>query len=363
MPPCQPSQAPRISYQTSSALRPLPAERRDAILLDAPTRAMHDIVYQRHADLFDHVEVGPPPPTLEDPSGSATITFWNVERGRFPDQQAALLQAQNAAAHLLCELDLGMARTGQRHTTRDLARRLDCTYAYAVEFLELEHGNAQEKRDHAGERNEAGLHGAALLSRHPLGRPALVRLRWDGAWFDGERGERRVGSRIAVFGTLKVDEQPVTLASVHLESHSDPEARAEETRVLLDALDAYAPGQPALIGGDFNTSTLARTWSKGGGKRPVLSEQRVMNPEPFEPLFDLMAGRGFEWQQANDRSAPTQRWHPDDDKTGPLGKIDWFFCRGLDVFGAKTMPAVDTEGRTLSDHELLVVTIKPKPAP
>jgi endonuclease/exonuclease/phosphatase family metal-dependent hydrolase len=351
---------PDLHYKTTSSINPLPLEVREAILREMPTRAVHDLIYERRSDLFDRIEIGPPPQSFDPAPAPVTITFWNVERGRHPDEQAALLRAQNASAHLLCELDLGMARTGQRHTTRDLAERLDCSYAFGVEFLELGLGNKREQADHAGEVNEAGLHGAAILSPHPLKRPAISRLCREGAWFDGERGERRIGGRIAVLATLTIGNQPVTLASVHLESHSDPEERAEETLMLLEAIDAYAPDQPVLIGGDFNTSTVARDWARGGGTPPILPEERVMNPIPFEPLFERLAERGYAWESANDVTAPTQRLHPHEEKAGPLGKIDWFFTRGLDVLKAKTVPAVNAPGRPLADHELLVITIKPE---
>ncbi len=261
---------------------------------------------------------------------------------------------------MLCELDLGMARTEQRHTTRDLAERLGSSYIFAVEFLELGLGNRLEQTASADKTNDAGLHGAAILSPHLLKRPAVVRLRRDGAWFDGERSERRGGGRIAVLTTLTIGEQPVTLASVHLESHSNPEARAEETVVLLDAIDAYASDQAVLIGGDFNTSTLDRIWSKDGGTRPILEEERVMNPIPYEPLFGHLAERGYTWETANDMTAPTQCWHPHDEQTAPRGKIDWFFLRGLSVSCAKTVSAVDAYGQAVSDHEILVITIEPE---
>ena len=166
------------------------------------------------------------------------------------------------------------------------------------------------------------------------------------------------GGRIGVLATLTIGDQPVTLASVHLESHSGPVARAEETAVLLDAIDAYAPNQPVLIGGDFNTSTLDRAWARDGGARPILAEERVMNPIPFEPLFERLAERGYTWESANDMTTPTQRWHEGQYPGSPPGKIDWFFTRGLDVLAARTVPAVDAPGRPLADHELLVVTIQ-----
>ena len=168
-----------------------------------------------------------PPPAGRAPlEGPARIAFWNAERGKFLDASAALLGRQGAAACLLCELDLGMARSGQAHTARELAERLGAGYVFGVEFLELGLGDAWERQRHAGEVNEAGLHGAAILSPYPLERPALVRLSADGAWFDGEsrRAPGRRPDRAA--GDAPVDGRPVTLADVHFESHSDPRRAA-----------------------------------------------------------------------------------------------------------------------------------------
>lgn len=351
---------PRITYATTPVLTTLDQAARRSILAQPATAAAHHQALFRHVELFDRLEVRPPPRADRAPSGPATVTFWNVERGRHVSSLARRLAAQRGAAHMLCELDVGMARSGQRHTARDLAFALGCGYAFGVEFLELGLGNRREQTDHAGEVNHAGLHGAAILSPYRLIRPALVRLDADSAWFDGARGERRVGGRIAILATLLVDHQPVTLACVHLESHGDPHQRAGQTAILLDAIADYAPAQPVLIGGDFNSSTISRTWSRGGGTRPALPRERVMNPVPFEPLFDLFRDRGYRWRAANDLGQPTQRWHPGEEKPGALGKIDWFFARGLDLLGAGTRPALDDAGRTLSDHELLTVTMRPR---
>ena len=51
---------------------------------------------------------------------------------------------------------------------------------------------------------------------------------------------------------------PVLVVSTHYESHTDPDDRLLQTRALLDAIDAHAPGMPVLIGGDFNTNTFTR---------------------------------------------------------------------------------------------------------
>jgi endonuclease/exonuclease/phosphatase family metal-dependent hydrolase len=113
-----------------------------------------------------------------------------------------------------------------------------------------------------------------------------------------------------------------------------------------------------LIGGDFNTSTVSRDWARGTGEKPVLPLERVLNPVPYEPLFEVMAAAGYDWQRCNALGVPTQRTRPDGTPKPPLGKIDWFFTRGLETSMARTAPAVDREGRAISDHEILAVTVQ-----
>ena len=296
--------------------------------------------------------------------GPARIVAWNAERLKYPDASVRLLEPLGADALLLTELDVGMARSGNRHTAAELAGRLHAGYAFGLEYLELDLGDAREREWHAGEVNRDGLHGAAILSRHELSRPAVVRLELDGAWFDGSRGERRVGGRIAVAATLAVAGAPVTLVAVHFESHSDPAHRAEQMTVLLDAVDAYAPSQPALIGGDFNTSTVGRDWSRGTGVKPtILDPGRLLDPVPFEPLFEVAARRGYEWRACNEPGIATQRTRPDGTPTPPHGRIDWLFARGLRSTDPATIPAVDAAGVAVSDHEALAVTIEPEATP
>jgi endonuclease/exonuclease/phosphatase family metal-dependent hydrolase len=268
-----------IVTRTTPKVTRLDAAARADIAAEPATRAEHARQLAACAALHE-LEVAAPPPGRAPLAGPARIVFWNAERGKFLDASAALLGRQGAAACMLCELDLGMARSGQAHTARELARRLGAGYVFGVEFLELGLGDAWERQRHAGEVNEAGLHGAAILSPYPLERPALVRLSADGAWFDGGHGERRVGGRIALLATLLVDDQPVTLADVHFESHSDPRSRALQMERLLDAIDAYGGEQPVLLGGDFNTSTASRGWARGTGERPVLLAERLLDPVP-----------------------------------------------------------------------------------
>jgi len=350
-----------VCEATTAALEPPSPEECAALLRLSPTRESYAAALARHRPLFDRVELAPPPAagTL---AGPARIAFWNAERGKDLEASAALLGGLAADALLLCELDLGMARSGQVHTTRALAEHFGTGYAFAVEFLELGLGDAREQAWHAGEVNRAGLHGAAILSAFALERPAVIRLETTGDWFDGRHGERRVGGRIAVVATLMIDGVPVALVSVHFESHGDPAQRAAQMGRLIEAIDAYAPDQPVLIGGDLNTSTVSRDWARGTGVKPVLPAERVLDPVPFEPMFEVAAAHGYDWRACNALGVPTQRTRPDGTPAPPLGKIDWFLCRGLVASDPATLAAVDARGVAISDHEVLVVTIAPDPS-
>ena len=350
-------------YQTTTPAlaAPSPAER-DA-LLDLPaTRAGHAQALARYPTLFERVEVALPA-ALAPCTGPARIAFWNAERGKDLEASAALLGSLDASVLLLCELDLGMARSSQAHTTRVLAERLGTGYAFAVEFLELGLGDAHERDWHAGEVNQAGLHGAAILGRCALEHPALIRLETEGGWFDGQHGERRVGGRIAVAATVTIDGVAVTLVSVHFESHGDPAQRAAQMACLIEAIERYAPHQPVLIGGDLNTSTLSRDWARGTGMKPILPAERVLDPVPYEPMFGVAAAQDYDWQSCNVLGVPTQRTRPDGTPRPPLGKIDWFLGRDLVTADPATVPAVDATGRAISDHEVLLVTITPPARP
>jgi endonuclease/exonuclease/phosphatase family metal-dependent hydrolase len=346
--------------RTMDRLPVLPVETRRA-MLDLPVEPDEHRRQVEAYPAFHAVEFRPAPRPRTAP-GPARIVAWNAERLKYLDSSIELLEPLEADALLLTELDIGMARSGNRRTVEELAERLHAGYAFGLEYLELDLGDAREREWHAGEINTSGLHGAAIVSRHRLSRPAVIRLELDGAWFDGQRGERRIGGRIGVAATLTVAGVLVTLVSVHFESHSDPAHRAEQMRRLLDAVDAYAPPdrQPVLIGGDFNTSTVGRNWSRGTGDKPKIDDpQRLLDPVPYEPLFEVAAARGYDWRECNERGVPTQRTRPDGTPTPPLGRIDWLFARGLRCSSPATVPAVDPSGTALSDHEVLAITIEP----
>jgi endonuclease/exonuclease/phosphatase family metal-dependent hydrolase len=350
-----------LELATAPALPDVSPAARDAILAGPRDAAEHARIAARTFALRT-IEIAAPPRAAE-PLGAARVVAWNAQRGGAPDAAAAMLRAARGDAFLLTELDAGMARTGQAHTARELALRLGAGFAFAVEFVELGLGTREESERCAGMRNERGLHGGALASAHPLERPALVRLDEGGGWLDGRRGEPRVGGRIAVLATLRVGGHPVTLAAVHLESHGDPDERDAQTEALLAALEAYAPGAPALLGGDFNTHSLGarELRDRDALARAVRADRtRFAHPEPHEPLFARLARAGFDAKACN-AGGPTHfaAREPGAPPRGGL-RLDWFFARGLTVRDPAIVAAVDpASGAPLSDHEAIAVTIAP----
>lgn len=350
----RPERAPRRLPRVSP-------ERRAAIL-ELPVSAVTHATLLAELPFARALEATPPPAPLPAARGSARVVAWNAERCKRVEAAADLLAPTGADAILLSEMDWGMARSGQRHATRELAAALGCGYVFAVEFLELGLGNESERARHAGEANAVGYHGGAILSRHPLLDPALVRLGGDGDWFDGTCGERRVGGRIAVVAKLRVAGTEVALASVHFESHADPPFRAAQMRTLLDALEDYAPGAPALVGGDVNAHSLGRRHFRDREHlREALEEdpERLARPVPHEPLFAVAEAGGFDWRRGNAEESTERRRAPEPSARGVL-KLDWFFTRGLATSDPEVIPALDGAGAALSDHEAIAITVAPQ---
>jgi endonuclease/exonuclease/phosphatase family metal-dependent hydrolase len=338
--------------------------RRREILARAPAPELHAQLLAE-LPLFDRVEVGNPPGRPPPLGPSARVAFWNVERCKYLEESVALLARVGADVVLLAEMDLGMVRSGNRNTTREVAERLQSGHVFAAEFLELDLGDERERARHAGEDNAESLHGGAIVSAHVLGDPAVLRLDRDGAWFDGSNGERRVGGRIAVAARLPVAGVPVAFVAAHFESHGGPDSRAEEMRRLLSAVETYAAGAPVVIGGDFNTNSAPREVLDGPGGKAALEAEtpgRLVNPVAYEPLFQVAAAAGYDWTGCN-APGPSQRTPPDGTPKPPHSRIDWFFCRGLQASDPQVVAAVGPDGQAISDHELLAVTVTPDTIP
>jgi endonuclease/exonuclease/phosphatase family metal-dependent hydrolase len=131
---------------------------------------------------------------------------------------------------------------------------------------------------------------------------------------------------------------------------------------VLAAVDDFAPGAPALIGGDVNSHSLARAELSDRAliaRALEADPRRLEQPIAHEPLFALAERHGYDWRGCNVLGASTERrTHGDGSVRGALA-LDWFFARGLEVSEAAVIDAVDPEtGSALSDHEAIAVTIR-----
>ena len=288
-------------------------------------------------------------------TGWVRVGAWNVLRGRRPDALASTLASAGVQLGLLSELDDGMARTRNVDTTDVLAGGLGFASAFGVEFVELGLGDETEQEQAAGQSNDRGLHGNAIISASSLDDPAVVRLPDVGAgWFAVDSSQPRVGGRMAVVATVVIDGVPVQVASTHLENRTTAEHRAEQLEVVLRGIDARDASGPAIVGGDFNTL---------GADIDVLLDRAVVRalredepwrftwPVVYEPLFEVARAHGFVWTDAN-VAAPTMdhAWAGLPDLV-PM-RLDWLLVRGL----VARRPAVVPAGG-LSDHHLVTTGV------
>lgn len=267
-----------------------------------------------------------------------TVAAWNLERCLFPAASAHKIAATRAQVVLLSEMDNGMARTAQTHTTAELSAALGMAYAYGVEFIELGLGSDTELEFCTDTHNSAGFHGNAILAATPLLRPFLLRLPGQRFWFLSGGDQPRLGERMAIGAVIQTTAGPVVMASTHLESNADAPQRAAQLNALITALEGQLPGLPLVIGGDLNTGNhIGGDWRR-------------------ETLFNDAIARGFSVHGGPDDAMTTRpslitRW-PD-----RAMKLDWFVTRGVQVRQSQIVASTDASGRPLSDHDMIVLEI------
>lgn len=238
------------------------------------------------------------------------ILAYNIERGHSLDSILAWLAdgAPTPDIVLLSEADRGCARTGDRHTTWELAEALSMDFVYGVEFMEV-----------SGEGDsvtEVCEHGNAVLSRFPMGNVEAWRHETNVSWYTPpeERGaswSTRLGGRIAVSADIQVGDRYLHLTSVHLASGlADQDVRAAQAAETV-ARHAEATW-PVIIGGDTNaglyivdlssgsdTDSVTQAWLSAGyadAHDSIPPEERATAPE-YGFVLDLIFGRGVDFSQ------------------------------------------------------------------
>jgi endonuclease/exonuclease/phosphatase family metal-dependent hydrolase len=312
-------------------------ELREGFASIVRTIAAHDAAMGARPEM-NSIEVGGTPSSDTPLAFPFTVAAWNLERCLFPAESAAHLAATNAPVVLLSEMDNGMARTGQRHPTAEVAETLGMHYAYGIEFIELGLGSDTEREFCEDDFNAKGFHGNALMASVPLGRPFLLRLWGERLWFTDSE-QPRLGERFAIGAVIETEAGSFVAVSTHLESATTAVYRERQVKELIDALDETFPGLPVLIGGDLNTGNHA------GGDFEA------------EGLFAVSAARGFTRHGGSldimtTRPSLITRW-PD-----RAMKLDWFLSRGLKIGETRIIPSLDETGRPLSDHDLITCAIE-----
>lgn len=321
------------------------------------------------------------------------LVHWNILKGiAYEGLRDALLthpELRNADVILLNEVDVGMARSGNRHVAAELGRDLDVDWVYQPNYLELTKGPAEDAL--APGRNETGLQGVAILTRSaPL---AWAQIPLPECFpmfpFHEKRLGRRTGLVLSLPGGLVV-------GTAHLEVRGDPRCRAEQMRAFLAGVESFCKeeagaGRPAgrvILSGDLNTHTFLRGdlvsaiqgalrllfTPKGALRRQFLSPWHRNR----EPLFSVLGEAGYRWKAYNlDRHtghAPLPVIEEGDRLPRPLHRLlsallpfqeqgiplhlDWFFGRGLPEGGLKVQSIHELagDGRP-SDHAPIVLDL------
>lgn len=239
--------------------------------------------------------------------GRYRFVAWNIERGAEIDAQIEALRSdpylREADVLLITEADMGMARSGNREVAQEMASALGMYYAFSPCYLNLVKGSGVEY-EVEGE-NALGLHGNAILSRYPLRNPRSIVLQ---NGIDKMRGrEKRIGSQKAVAACIGFPEKEITAVAMHLDAHSTQGHRRKQMREVLAALE---PGIPAVLGGDWNTSTYNSSHAfyaiLGFCVRVLMGVEHVIRNHYLHPyrwferaLFRELEHNGFDFRNAN----------------------------------------------------------------
>jgi len=334
---------------------------------------------------------------------------WNIERGIRLDGIKAFFSARpellDADLVLLNEVDIGMARSQNRHVGAELAELFGFEYVFGNSYLCLSHGDVRDGRPQGV--NQVGLHGNAILSRFPIRRAenftvAITRDKF-------ESSEKRLGHKKALWAEVDSPLGTLALVSAHLDPYASTHQRGDQMADIMQTVDRRNLGPAVLLGGDLNSATydlgnplqlagnLARKLARGGFRHAM---EHYMTPHLLyeRPTFDALRLHRFDVEPLNDMSTGTVRYEVGtfesesqvrDHLPGfavdvlryglrPWGgvaplKIDWFAGRGLRPLaegeivqpdGRTSMaPSVferaSHDGERLSDHDPVLVDVVP----
>jgi len=253
---------------------------------------------------------------------------------------------QGADVILLCEAAWRHRESGGREFASELAAALAMSFAYLPQFAVPRETRAPES-----------FLGSAILSSRPLTEAHALPLTHK---IRARRIRGLIGTAAGLAAKATFNGKTITLGVAHLNSRGNPAGRELQMREFM----ARFPHEgPALIGGDFNTTTVDlrdRQAMMRAIRRLLLEPSRLWAPQPWEPLFERLAEAGFEVGGAN---APGRQTFTLSGIIPPpiRLKLDWIAPRGLEpVAGsAAVRPARQSMfGPRISDHDFVVCDLR-----
>lgn len=225
-----------------------------------------------------------------------------------------------------------------RNAASEIAAAMDMSCAWAPR-RSRSGGNAQP----------AMIPGSAIVCSRPLANAAAVSVPDAGrSTWHSER------ARCGVVASAEFGGCRIFLGVVHLSVHC---SAAQRGRQMAEFIKALPDDGPALIGGDFNTTTvdLSTRWGLCRAALKMISDRdRFRNPETHEPLFEVLARAAFEVSGVNSRE-PTFTF------VGAIPRalrprLDWLAVRGLRPLAGSALVAPARESRwslRVSDHDFV----------
>lgn len=314
-------------------------------------------------------------------TGPLRVVHWNIEKGRSLEGIARRILddpwLRGAGVYCLNEIDRGTARGGNLDQPRALAERLGCVAVDLPCYIECTRGVGADLLVPGEHR--LGLHGLAILTRLPVLEARAAVLPHCHEYFDFH--EKRYGGRRGLYVRLLWRGRPLLVATTHLEVRNTPKCRARQFDAFLRGLEPFT-GMPAIVTGDWNTSTFRRgTLASSAAEfvrilftAPEDLARQLIDPSGREPLFSRLAAAGFRWREANEAVPTAEERLGRVEDLGHLHprvaarllsisgladrvlrmRLDWIATRDLRAAGpSRTWPAGEQAGVPLSDHALI----------
>jgi len=351
---------------------------------------------------------------LGDPDGFMRAVAGRLDEAKTSIEPAKLAEIRKQAALLrdsdliiLNEVDWGMTRTEYRDIARELAAALEMNYAYGVEFVEvdklylgterLDLTDDKQEDDFAlalkpDESRYLGFHGTVVLSRYPISKARIHRLRRCYDWYGKEKSEIaslekgkrlaaervflerisrevRHGGRMALIAELDVPESPtkkVTVVATHLENKCVPKCRVTQTLDLLNQVREIQG--PVILAGDMNTTgadaapTSIRREVAKRVKNPKFWAVQAVNwfsPVTIPRMFTMPANYFKNYQDPTAQSIPLVLPNRESKLFSELGDFRFADGKVFDRRGDSERTVNGRDGKLANSNERTLKGFKP----